>query len=189
VRSANREAVNFLKQAMNALTRLPEGEYGERCLRIGDAAGDVGLQALARGYLGYSCHAQGLFRRAHSILRENVEALELVQGNAPGGPAGVSYEWWPEGLASRMAMTRVLEHSGSAPGPATPPNGYTRRPPSVEGPDLWRAATGAGNRRPSWLTSDHYFEAELERAVCRQVVAGPSECLQPTTRFTTCPGT
>jgi tetratricopeptide (TPR) repeat protein len=66
-------------------------EYGERCLRIGDAAGDVGLQALARGYLGYSCHAQGLYHRAHSILRENVEALELVQGDAPGGQTGVSY--------------------------------------------------------------------------------------------------
>jgi tetratricopeptide (TPR) repeat protein len=66
-------------------------EYGERCLRIGDSAGDASLQALARGYLGYSCHAQGLYRRAHAILRENVEALELVQGDAPGGQAGVSY--------------------------------------------------------------------------------------------------
>ena len=66
-------------------------EYGERCLRIGDAAGDPGLQALARSYLGYSCHAQGLYRRAHSTLRENVEALELVQGETPGGQAGVSY--------------------------------------------------------------------------------------------------
>ena len=159
MRSANREAVIFFEQAMNALTRLPEGraateqaidlrldlrspllqmgqlervltlsqeaeamaeklgdeqrlarvytylinyhylkgepdlaiEYGERCLRIGDAAGDASLQALARGYLGYSCHAQGLYRRAHAILRENVEALELVQGDAPGGQAGVSY--------------------------------------------------------------------------------------------------
>jgi tetratricopeptide (TPR) repeat protein len=159
MRSANREAVIFFEQAMNALTRLPEGraateqaidlrldlrspllqmgqlervltlsqeaeamaeklgdeqrlarvytylinyhnlkgepdlaiEYGERCLRIGDAAGDAALQALARGYLGYSCHAQGQYRRAHSILRDNVEALELVQGDAPGGQAGVSY--------------------------------------------------------------------------------------------------
>ena len=66
-------------------------EYGERCLRIGDAAGDVGLQALARGYLGYSCHAQGLYHRAHSILRENVEALEMVQGDTPGGQTGVAY--------------------------------------------------------------------------------------------------
>src|SRR5262249_56777528 len=66
-------------------------EYVERCLRIGAAAGDAGLQALARGYLGYSCHAQGLFRRARSVLRENVEALELVRGDAPGGPAGELY--------------------------------------------------------------------------------------------------
>ena len=28
---------------------------------------------------------------------------------------------------------------------------------------LWPAATGADNRRPSRLTSDHYLEAELER--------------------------
>ncbi|HSB42803.1 MAG TPA: adenylate/guanylate cyclase domain-containing protein [Methylomirabilota bacterium] len=66
-------------------------EYGERCLRIGDAARDPALQALAQGYLGYSCHAQGQYGRAHSILRENVEALELVQGETAGGQTGVSY--------------------------------------------------------------------------------------------------
>jgi hypothetical protein len=38
---------------------------------------------------------------------------------------------------------------------------------------LWPAATGAGNRRPSRLTSDHYFEAEPERPIRLQVVAGP----------------
>ena len=72
-------------------------------------------------------------------------------------------------------MSRVLEGNirDRHQAPATPPIGYIGRPPSVEGPDLWPAATGAGNRRPSWLTSDHYFEAELERTVCRQVIAGP----------------
>src|SRR5258707_12650684 len=66
-------------------------EYGERCLRIGDAAGDVGLQALARGYLGYSCHAQGPYHRAPSTLPGNVEALGLVQGDTPAGHTGVAY--------------------------------------------------------------------------------------------------
>ncbi len=66
-------------------------EYGERCLRIGEAARDPALQALARGYLGYSCHAQGQYRRAEDILRQNVEALELAQADAPGFQTGISF--------------------------------------------------------------------------------------------------
>ncbi len=66
-------------------------EYGERCLRIGEAAQDPALQALARGYLGYSCHAQGQYRRAESILRQNVEALEAAQADAPGSQTGISF--------------------------------------------------------------------------------------------------
>src|SRR5262249_43695145 len=50
-------------------------EYGERCLRIGDSVKDPALQALARGYLGYSFHAQGHYRRAQHILTQNTEAL------------------------------------------------------------------------------------------------------------------
>ena len=53
-------------------------EYGERCLRIGETARDPSLQALARGYLGYSYHAQGRFREAEQMLRQNVEALGAV---------------------------------------------------------------------------------------------------------------
>jgi hypothetical protein len=56
--------------------------------------------------------------------------------------------------------------------PRNSPNRIHRTASIGRGPDLWPAATGAGNRRPSWLTSDHYFEAELERLVCRQVIAG-----------------
>ena len=51
-------------------------EYGERCLRIGEAADDRSLQALARGYLGTSYHAQGRFREAERVLRQNLEALD-----------------------------------------------------------------------------------------------------------------
>src|SRR5712664_2070552 len=76
-------------------------------------------------------------------------------------PAG-SVEWWPKGLASRMAMSRVLEGNirDRHQVPQLPQSDTPDKPPSVEGPDLWPAATGAGNRRPSRLTSDHYFEAE-----------------------------
>jgi predicted ATPase len=64
-------------------------EYGERCLRIGNALDDSALQALARGYLGYSSHAQGKYRRAEAILTQNIEALE--DGRRGGHPAGISY--------------------------------------------------------------------------------------------------
>jgi len=58
-------------------------EYGERCLRIGEAADDRSLQALARGYLGISYHAQGRFREAERELHQNLEAL----GDAPADRA------------------------------------------------------------------------------------------------------
>jgi class 3 adenylate cyclase/tetratricopeptide (TPR) repeat protein len=66
-------------------------EYGERCLRIGEAARDVALQALARGYLGYSCHAQGKYRRAEAILKQNIEALEGASAHGDGTQTGISY--------------------------------------------------------------------------------------------------
>jgi len=66
-------------------------EYGERCLRIGEAARDPALSALARSYLGYSCHAEGRYRRAEAILKQNIEALEGVWNQGEGTQAGVSY--------------------------------------------------------------------------------------------------
>ncbi|HXJ82216.1 MAG TPA: adenylate/guanylate cyclase domain-containing protein [Candidatus Methylomirabilis sp.] len=66
-------------------------EYGERCLRIGDSARDPALQARARGYLGYSYHAQGAYRRAEHILKQNVEALDGAWGQAEGPQTGVSF--------------------------------------------------------------------------------------------------
>ena len=39
-------------------------EYGQRCLTMGDARRDAGLQALARRYVGHSYHAQGRYRLA-----------------------------------------------------------------------------------------------------------------------------
>jgi class 3 adenylate cyclase/tetratricopeptide (TPR) repeat protein len=158
-RSANREAVALLEQAMVALSNLPEGRetseaaidvrlemrppllqlgelqkalalsqqaenmaklindearlarvytylvnyhylkgepdaaiaYGERCLAIGEAGQDVALQALARGYMGYSYHAQGRYRDAEAVLMQNVERLEEVRARDGGPQTTVSY--------------------------------------------------------------------------------------------------
>jgi tetratricopeptide (TPR) repeat protein len=60
-------------------------EYGERCLRIGETVQDRSVQALARGYLGYSYHAQGRFLEAERVLRQNLEAL----GGAPTDSATI----------------------------------------------------------------------------------------------------
>jgi tetratricopeptide (TPR) repeat protein len=65
-------------------------DYGERCLRIADATQDLTLQALARGYLGLSLHAQGQYRRAELILRQNVEALAQARG-AAADQSAISY--------------------------------------------------------------------------------------------------
>ena len=65
--------------------------YGERCLAIGEAAADVALQALARGYMGYSHHAQGHYREAEAILRQNVEMLDGGARLEPGAQTAVSY--------------------------------------------------------------------------------------------------
>jgi tetratricopeptide (TPR) repeat protein len=66
-------------------------EYGERCLRIGESVNDPALQALARGYLGYSYHAQGHYRRAEFVLRQNVDALESAWDHAEGPQTGISF--------------------------------------------------------------------------------------------------
>jgi tetratricopeptide (TPR) repeat protein len=51
-------------------------EYGQRCLAIGEAGGDLALQALARRYMGHCYHAQGRYRLAESILGRNLAALD-----------------------------------------------------------------------------------------------------------------
>ena len=67
-------------------------EYGERCLRHrrGGAATSA-LQSLARGYMGYSYHAQGQYRRAaRDPARERRGARAGARRDA-GRQAGVSY--------------------------------------------------------------------------------------------------
>jgi predicted ATPase/class 3 adenylate cyclase len=51
-------------------------EYGERCLATARTRHDLALEALARRYMGHSYHAQGRYRQAEEILRENIEALQ-----------------------------------------------------------------------------------------------------------------
>ena len=59
--------------------------YGERCLAIGEAAGDIALQALARGYMGYSHHAQGHYREARRVPpEERRDARRSGAGSSPG---------------------------------------------------------------------------------------------------------
>ena len=129
---------------------------------------------IRRAPAGYLVHSGRVIVRAAKVHHMNIRSAELRTPAGPRPPAG-SVEWWPKEPASRMGISRVLEgnirdrHQAPQLLQSDTPDG----PASVEGPDLWPAATGAGNRRPSWLTSDHYFEAELERPIRLQVVAGP----------------
>ena len=84
-------------------------EYGERCLRIGTAIDDSALQALARGYLGYSCHAQGKYRRAEAILTQNIEALEGAWAQGEGTQESISYVTSSGWLAFTLAELGEFE--------------------------------------------------------------------------------
>ena len=62
-------------------------EYGERCLKTAEARHDPALQALARRYMGHCYHAQGRYREAEHLLRQNVAVPE-------GGVAYVAASGW-----------------------------------------------------------------------------------------------
>jgi class 3 adenylate cyclase/tetratricopeptide (TPR) repeat protein len=53
-------------------------EYGQRCLTIGEARGDLPLQALARRYMGHCHHARGQYRQAEEVLSQNLVALDAA---------------------------------------------------------------------------------------------------------------
>jgi predicted ATPase/class 3 adenylate cyclase len=93
-------------------------EYGERCLRIGSAVKDPSLQALARGYVGQSFHAQGQYRRAEAILKQNIEALEAASGEAAGTQAGISYVTASGWLAWTLAELGEFESATACLDPA-----------------------------------------------------------------------
>jgi predicted ATPase/class 3 adenylate cyclase len=87
--------------------------YGERCLAIGEAGQDVALQALARGYMGYSYHAQGRYREAESVLMQNVERLEEVRGKDGGAQTTVSYASSTGWLAFALAELGEFDRAAS----------------------------------------------------------------------------
>jgi class 3 adenylate cyclase/tetratricopeptide (TPR) repeat protein len=65
--------------------------FGERCLAIGAATKDLGLQTLARRYIGQGHHAQGAYRQAEQLLKENVGILEGARVSDDMAQAAVSY--------------------------------------------------------------------------------------------------
>ncbi len=97
-------------------------EYGERCLRIGEAAADRSLQALARGYLGSSYHAQGKFREAERVLRQNLDALAAT----PAGDVSIqnrisfvtSAAWVAFTCADRGEFDAAIDYLDQAAGAA-----------------------------------------------------------------------
>jgi class 3 adenylate cyclase/tetratricopeptide (TPR) repeat protein len=139
-------------------------DYGERCLRIADATQDLTLQALARGYLGLSLHAQGQYRRAELILRQNVEALAQARG-AAADQSAISYVTSSGWLAFTLAelgdfhgadacvdqALRVADGAGHVYGAAVTSTGRSRSCSRVS----MRAAkststSGARSRRRWW---------------------------------------
>src|SRR5262249_1490035 len=138
-------------------------EYGERCLRIADATEALALQALARGYLGLSCHAQGQYRRAELILRQNVDALAMARG-AAADQSAISYVTSSGWLAFTLAelgdfhaadacadqALRVADRSGPGYGHA-----------------IARRLAGSGWRRPGHFDRAFgYLQPSLE--ACRE---------------------
>src|SRR5215831_10677853 len=80
-------------------------------------------------------------------------------------PSAGSVEWWPRGLASRMAMSWRAPY-GIGTRPRKSAIGYTGRSRSVEG----RTVAGcqkSWQRSTPWLTSDHDFDAGC--LLCRSV--------------------
>jgi class 3 adenylate cyclase/tetratricopeptide (TPR) repeat protein len=61
-------------------------DYGERCLSM-TGESNRAVHQIARRYMGHCYHAQGRYRRAEFILRENLETLDEARG--PGVPEDV----------------------------------------------------------------------------------------------------
>ncbi len=93
-------------------------EYGERCLQIGEARNDLALQALARRYMGHSYHAQGRYRLAEDVLRQNIEALEVAGDGALASQDELSYvgscAWLAFSLAERGEFNQAQGYLAKA---------------------------------------------------------------------------
>jgi class 3 adenylate cyclase/tetratricopeptide (TPR) repeat protein len=93
-------------------------EFGQRCLTMGEVRQDAALQALARRYVGHSYHAQGRYRLAESILRQNIEVLEPVEGRIRPDQDVLSYVgscgWLAFTLAELGEFTLAHAHLAKA---------------------------------------------------------------------------
>ena len=63
---------------------------------------------IRRAPAGYLVRSVGVIVRAVEVHHINIRSVGLRTPAGPRPPAG-SVEWWPKGLASRMAMSRVLQ--------------------------------------------------------------------------------
>ena len=86
-------------------------ELGQRCLTMGEARQDAALQALARRYMGHSYHAQGRYRLAEAILRQNAEVPAPVEDSACSEQDALAYVgscgWLAFTLAELGEFTRA----------------------------------------------------------------------------------
>jgi class 3 adenylate cyclase/tetratricopeptide (TPR) repeat protein len=87
-------------------------EYGERCLAIGEAVGDIPLSALARSYMGYSYHAQGQYARARDLLEANIRRLEDAGAASAATPSTLTYVSSCAWLAFTLAELGELDEAG-----------------------------------------------------------------------------
>ena len=148
--------------------------YGERCLAIGEAAQDVALQALARGYMGYSYHAQGRYREAETVLLQNVERLEEVRAKDGGAQTTVSYAsstgWLAFALAELGEFDLAASYASHGPARGREPSAMPmRRPSPGRWAGWWRCAAATWRRR-SICSSGAWRRAATSSSPC----GGPS---------------
>jgi tetratricopeptide (TPR) repeat protein len=79
---------------------------GRQALAIGQALGDLAIEAPARTHLGMACFALGQLREAAGLLRRNMETLTGVARHERFGQVAVQSGW------SGAELTRVLADLG-----------------------------------------------------------------------------
>lgn len=87
-------------------------EYGERCLATGEKCQDLLLTALARQYIGQSCHVQGRYQEAVAALDANVRGLQVEHDQGVFGAGAVSYVVSSGWLALTLAELGKFEVAG-----------------------------------------------------------------------------
>jgi hypothetical protein len=130
------------------------GEYGEAMPSGSVTASTIPRsQALARGYLGYSYHAQGHYPKAEAVLKQNVEALESAWGDQDEGHR-------PESPSSRQRMARVHARRIGEFDAATTYLDHAERAAAASG-----HAFSTHHRPHAWPASSGCVAASLDRAL------------------------